>query len=106
MINKAKFVHRGNHLIILYCNLICFLTLKLRLLVQEKIIDRDERVVCILTGHQLKDPTATVSYHTTDQDQFDKVLGSRGVQRASYANRAVIVPNDADEIVKVIQLYS
>lgn len=77
-----------------------------RLLVQEKIIDRDERVVCILTGHQLKDPTATVSYHTTDQDQFDKVLGSRGVQRASYANRAVIVPNDADEIVKVIQLYS
>ena len=27
-----------------------------------------ERVVCILTGHQLKDPTATVAYHTTDQD--------------------------------------
>ena len=77
-----------------------------RLLVQENIIGRDERVVCILTGHQLKDPTATVSYHTTDQDQFDKVLGSRGVKRASYANRAVLVPNDADEIVKVIQLYS
>jgi hypothetical protein len=26
-----------------------------------------DRVVCILTGHQLKDPTATVAYHTTDQ---------------------------------------
>ena len=77
-----------------------------RLLVEEQVIGRDERVVCILTGHQLKDPTATVSYHTTDQDQFDKVLGSRGVQRASFANRAVVVPNDADEIIKVIQLYS
>ncbi len=37
-----------------------------------------DRVVCILTGHQLKDPTATVAYHSTDQDQFDQVLGSRG----------------------------
>ena len=77
-----------------------------RLLTKEQGIGPDERVVCILTGHQLKDPTATVSYHTTDQDQFDRVLGSRGVRRASFANRAVVVPNDADEIVKVIQLYS
>ncbi len=56
----------------------------------------DERVVCILTGHQLKDPTATVAYHTTDQEQFNKVLGSRGVRRASFANRAVAVPNDRE----------
>src|SRR5262249_15718647 len=41
-----------------------------RMLVSEGIIGRDERVVCILTGHQLKDPTATVAYHTTDQEQF------------------------------------
>ncbi len=38
-----------------------------RQLVAEGVIGRDERVVCILTGHQLKDPTATVAYHTTDQ---------------------------------------
>ena len=50
-------------------------------LVAEGVIGRDERVVCILTGHQLKDPTATVAYHTTDQEQFNKVLGSRGVKR-------------------------
>ncbi len=74
-------------------------------LVAEGVIGRGERVVCILTGHQLKDPDATVAYHTTDQDQFNKVLGSRGVRRASYANRAVAVPNDLDEIVKAIQLY-
>jgi threonine synthase len=75
-------------------------------LVAEGVIGRDERVVCILTGHQLKDPTATVAYHTTDQEQFNKVLGSRGVRRASFANRAVAVNNDLDEIIRAIQLYS
>jgi threonine synthase len=77
-----------------------------KLLVEQGIIAPSDRVVCILTGHQLKDPTATVAYHTTDQDQFNKVLGSRGVKRAAYANRAVAVPNELDEIVKAIQLYS
>ncbi len=77
-----------------------------KLLVSRRRDRPDERVVCILTGHQLKDPTATVAYHTTDQEQFNKVLGSRGVQRAAFANRAVAVPNDLDEIVKAIQLYS
>lgn len=75
-------------------------------LVSEGIIAPNERVVCILTGHQLKDPTATVAYHTTDQEMFNKVLGSRGVRRAAFANRAVAVPNDLGEIIKAIQLYS
>lgn len=75
-------------------------------LVAEGIIGPDERVVCVLTGHQLKDPDATVAYHTTDQELFNKVLGSRGVRRAAFANRAVAVPNDLGEIVKAIQLYS
>jgi threonine synthase len=34
------------------------------------------------------------------------VLGSRGVRRAAYANRAVAVPNNLDEIIKAIKLYS
>ncbi len=69
-------------------------------------IGADERVVCILTGHQLKDPTATVAYHTHDQAEFNRVLGSRGVNRAAFANRAVQVENDLDEIVRAIQLNS
>ena len=77
-----------------------------KLLREQGIIAPSDRVVCILTGHQLKDPTATVAYHTTDQEEFNEVLGSRGVQRASYANRAVSVPNDLNEIVRAIQLYS
>jgi threonine synthase len=77
-----------------------------RKLRREGVIGADERVVCILTGHQLKDPTATVAYHSTDQRTFDEVLGHRGVRRATYANRAVQVPNDLDEIIRAIEVYS
>jgi len=36
----------------------------LRLLLEEQVISRSDRVVCILTGHGLKDPNATVNYHS------------------------------------------
>jgi threonine synthase len=77
-----------------------------KLLVAEGVIAPDERVVCVLTGHQLKDPTATVAYQSADRKKFDEVLGSRGVRRATFANHAIIVPNDLDEIVKAIELHS
>jgi threonine synthase len=77
-----------------------------RLLRREGIIAASDRVVCVLTGHQLKDPTATVAYHSTDQQTFDEVLGKRGVKRASFANRAVQVSNDLEEIIRAIELYS
>ena len=70
------------------------------------VIAPSDRVVCILTGHQLKDPTATVAYHSGDQDLFDSVLGSRGVKRAGFANRPVVVANDLDDIIRTIALYS
>jgi threonine synthase len=72
-------------------------------LVEEGVIGKDERVVCILTGHQLKDPTATVAYHAHDPALFEKTLASRGVERAEFANRAVQVPNDPDAIIREIQ---
>src|SRR5438105_1873003 len=77
-----------------------------RKLRREGVIEPGERVVCILTGHQLKDPTATVAYHSTDQKTFDEVLGHRGVRRATFANRAVQVANDLDEIIKAIEVYA
>jgi threonine synthase len=77
-----------------------------KLLRSEGVIAPGDRVVCILTGHQLKDPTATVAYHTTDQEEFNRVLASRGVSRAEFANRAVAVANDLDEIIRAIQLNS
>ncbi len=77
-----------------------------RQLVREGVIGADERVVCILTGHQLKDPTATVAYHTSDPEHFQKVLGSRGVERAAFANHAIAVPNDLGQIIQAIQQHS
>src|SRR5439155_3594757 len=73
---------------------------------EDGVIAPSDRVVCVLTGHQLKDPTATVAYHSADQQLFDQVLGGRGVQRAGFANRPVVVANDLDDIVRAIALYS
>ncbi|QEL13287.1 threonine synthase [Limnoglobus roseus] len=75
-------------------------------LVKEGVISPDERVACVLTGHVLKDSDATVAYHTADPATFEAKLGKRGVRRASYANRAVQVPNDLSEIVKAIELFA
>ena len=44
--------------------------------------------------------------HRPTRSKFNEVLGSRGVRRAAFANRAVAVPNDLDEIIKAIKLYS
>ena len=73
---------------------------------EQGVIAPSDRVVCILTAHQMKDPTATVAYHSADQEQFQKVLGVRGVKRASHANRAVQVPNDLEAICGAIELYA
>jgi len=77
-----------------------------RKLVAEGVIGRDERVVCILTGHQLKDPTATVAYHSGDPKKFEEVLGCRGVRTAEHANHAIAVPNDLDAIIGAIEAKS
>ncbi|QDT58387.1 Threonine synthase [Stieleria bergensis] len=77
-----------------------------KILRREGVIAPSDRVVCVLTGHELKDPTATVAYHSTDQELFNKTLGSRGVTKASYANKAISVPNELDDIIKAIQLYA
>ncbi len=49
-----------------------------RRLREEGTIAPSDRVVCVLTGHLLKDPTATIAYHSTDQAHFDQVFGSAG----------------------------
>jgi threonine synthase len=75
----------------------------LRLLVREGVVGKDERVVCVLTGHVLKDPDETVAYHSADAATFDAKLGKRGVKSVAFANRAVQVPNDLDAIVEAIE---
>ncbi len=75
----------------------------LRKLRAEGIIDRREKVVCILTGHALKDPNVTVDYHTAkDLGQLEKYQ-RLGVRRANFPNTPVVVPDDLDQIIQAVQ---
>ncbi|HEY4260014.1 MAG TPA: threonine synthase [Schlesneria sp.] len=74
-----------------------------KLLRAEGVIAPSDRVVCILTGHQLKDPDATVAYHSGDAALFESKLGSRGVQRATYANEPVVVENNLQRIIAALE---
>ncbi len=71
-----------------------------RQLIAEGVIGRDERVVCILTGHALKDPDATVGYHTGQFAAGKEVEGER-----PYANLPVPVANDLAAIVAAIERH-
>ena len=64
-----------------------------RLLRREQIISADDVVVCVLTGHQLKDPTATVGYHLAAHADRQKLV-DHGLSAAQFANEAVVVAND------------
>ncbi len=74
-----------------------------KLLREEGVIAPSDRVVCILTGHLLKDPTATVAYHSGQKKYQDEVLTPRGVTTTQFANNPVPVPNDVDAIIKAIE---
>ena len=73
-----------------------------KLLREQGIIAPSDRVVCILTGHQLKDPTATVAYHSGDREALAKF----GPVEPHFGNAPIRVDNDFDKIMKVIEQYS
>lgn len=58
---------------------------------EEGLIAPSDRVVCILTGHQLKDPNATVSYHAGE------------TAPPPYANRPHVVDNDLESIIEALR---
>ena len=61
----------------------------LELLRQEGLIEPGQIAVCILTGHQLKDPNVTVDYHKSGRGEF--------------ANRPIEIDNDMDAIVAALK---
>ena len=69
----------------------------------EGVIAPSDRVVCILTGHQLKDPDATVAYHSGNTSLFEEKLGMRGVKTAEYANSPIVVENNLQKIIEVLE---
>jgi threonine synthase len=66
-----------------------------RLLRSEGVIGPRETVVCILTGHLLKDPDVTVSYHAGSE-------GEGKVPRGRLSNPPVRVPDDLEAIVRAL----
>ncbi|SFJ18089.1 threonine synthase [Planctomicrobium piriforme] len=70
-----------------------------KLLRQQGIIAPSDRVVCILTGHQLKDPSATVHYHAGN----GQTGGSGADSAEKFQNRPVAVPNNMETILDVIR---
>ena len=61
----------------------------LKYLLADGTISPNQRIACVLTGHQLKDPTVTVGYHKEKQGQF--------------SNPPVEVENDLDKIIELMQ---
>src|SRR5678810_391134 len=74
----------------------------LRKLLDEQVIGRDEDVVCILTGHELKDPNATVKYHTGVDMKSAQDLAPKAEPTGTLSNRPVQVDDDLASIVKAL----
>jgi len=71
-------------------------------LIREGIISPDERVVCILTGHELKDPDATVKYHTGIDMKSVQEKATRHEPVGTLANQPIPVPDDLEAIIAAI----
>lgn len=77
-----------------------------RLLREEGVIAPSDRVVCILTGHQLKDPDATVGYHSSQPGQIADKLASGGISSVRFPNAPRVVENDLERIIDALHQFS
>lgn len=77
-----------------------------KLLRDEGIIAASDRVACLLTGHQLKDPTVTIAYHTSSANSPDAAFTAHNVDNQQHANRPISVANDIDEILNAVRTIS
>ena len=80
-----------------------------RILRQEGLIKPGERVVCVLTGHQLKDPDVTVAYHMgkrtserANERTSEEAGEGRSVPLGMIANRPIRVADDPDAILRAM----
>jgi threonine synthase len=71
----------------------------LQKLLAEQIISPSDSVVCILTGHELKDPNATVKYHTGIDMKGAQDTAPRAEPHGKLSNRPVPVADTLEAIV-------
>jgi threonine synthase len=69
----------------------------IRKLTANGTIDRSADVVAVLTGNLLKDPDYIFRYHTGTLE----APGGEKI-RATFGNRSVVVPNDAERIARMV----
>lgn len=60
-------------------------------LVESGVIERKERVVCVITGHILKDPEATVKYHLDELSV-----------KSTYGNQPTVIEADLEEVKRAV----
>ncbi len=73
----------------------------LHLLLKEQIISPSDTVVCILTGHLLKDPDATVNYHTGINMKEISPPAPKPTW-GTLANHPIPVADNLDDICKIL----
>ena len=61
----------------------------LKKLLADGTVGQDEKIVCVLTGHALKDPDLTVNYHKEKQGPF--------------SNPPVEVANNLEQIIRAMK---
>ena len=71
-------------------------------LLDEQVISPSESVVCILTGHELKDPNATVQYHTGLDMKAVQDLAPKHEPTGKLANRPVKVDDSLEAILAAL----
>jgi threonine synthase len=74
----------------------------LRKLLDDQTISKDQSVVCILTGHELKDPNATVMYHTGIDMKSAQDSAPHTKVHGKLSNEPVQVADDLAAIVKAL----
>jgi threonine synthase len=74
----------------------------LRRLLDKKVILPNETVVCILTGHELKDPNVTVKYHTGIDMKAVQELAPRAEPHGKLSNRPVPVEDSLEAILRAM----
>jgi threonine synthase len=79
-------------------------------LVEKGVIKKSDAVVCILTGHLLKDPDYTVEFHRDelflDADRKTTLSGTQRINTGGCSNKPVKMPADADAIMKYIDTWT
>ena len=74
----------------------------LRRLLDEKVISPSDSVVCILTGHELKDSNATVKYHTGIDLKSAQDAAPRTPPHGQLSNPPVPVEDDLGAILRAM----